>query len=363
MKTHLLLFGAGFLVSLTGVAQVSIDQNSFPDAGESSIFSTSNELQIDFSSTGANYTWDYTSLTPAAQETVNYSGPGDLSGLASILFGSFAPTQYKITFFMPYADLPIDQLGAFLPIPINDVNVYHRKTADSLTQTGYSFDFSGTVVAFRSDTIEKVYDFPLNYGDSYASRGFTEMNLNPIMNIIWRQYRQRASEVDGWGQISTPYGTFDALRIHHTIHELDSIYANLGGGGTWLPLTVPVTHLYEWRTPSENEAILSIQTNEIAGNEQVTRVKYRDNQQWLSIPEKNPSQTQLYPNPARDALYLIPVENGNCSLYGADGRLILHRNVAAFETVSFELKGLPAGTYLLELKSNSGTEVHRVVHL
>ena len=90
----------------------------------------------------------------------------------------------------------------------------------------------------------------------------------------WRQRRKRTTQVDGWGEITTPYGTFSALRIHHRIVESDSIRVSVGGFNNWVGIPIPVAHEYEWRAVGEKEPILVIKTNEISGGENVTAIEY-----------------------------------------------------------------------------------------
>src|SRR5690606_27842121 len=76
----------------------------------------------------------------------------------------------------------------------------------------------------------------------------------------------------GWGQITTPYGTFDAIRVQHYITESDSINFE----GNWFGIPVPDSYIYEWLATGEKEPILRIRTSEIGGNEVVTAVEYKD---------------------------------------------------------------------------------------
>ncbi len=97
-------------------------------------------------------------------------------------------------------------------------------TADSVTSVGYSMVINNNEIPYKSDTIEKNYDFPIQFGNTTYSRGYTKTDMNPVYNGILKQHRVHSSSVDGWGSITTPYGTFNALRIKHEINPLFNFF-------------------------------------------------------------------------------------------------------------------------------------------
>ncbi|AEA43046.1 T9SS type A sorting domain-containing protein [Fluviicola taffensis] len=283
--------------------QITLTDQNFPGPSETYVFSTLTDPTIDYSTTGANYTWDFSTMVPQDQRNLVTISPSQLSGLSTFLFGSLASINYRATYYNSSTDLPIDQVSTFLPISIEEMNGFTRKTATAVTSVGYELVISGQGLGFRSDTIETRYVLPMTYGDSYESRGFTKLDLNPIYDAKWRQYRHRVSNVDGWGTVKTPFGQFDALRIHHVIDELDSIYMTVQGFSFWVPIPIPKTHEYEWRSTSDKEAVMKIRTNELAGNETVTAIEYRDNFNGLGLKESE-ATVSVYPNPVVNELHV-----------------------------------------------------------
>ena len=301
MKTLLLL---GFIIPFTVTGQISLTGNDFADEGDTVRMSTTTDLSIDFSTTGANQTWDYSNLVAEEQYLKEYFDMSNASTFVNVVFGFFASPDYQASYFLPNDDLPLDQVGGILPVPITDVFQFSKKTADSITAVGFAISVDGNEIPFKSDTIETTYKFPLNFMNTYSSRGYTNMDLNPFVDAIWKQYRQGSIEVDGWGSITTPYGTFDALRLHHTISETDSIWFDVLGTGSpfWIPLTLPDNHIYEWWTTGEMEAILRIETSEVLGNEIVSGIEFRDVYLGLAGINELKSSIEIYPNPVNETL-------------------------------------------------------------
>lgn len=335
-------------------AQITLNSTDFSNANDTVRLSSTTDFAIDYASTGANFSWDFTSLIAESQKLLDCQDISAASSLSQFLFGNFSPTQYQASYFLPSDALPLDQIGQFLPVNISNIFQFTRVTPDSISSIGFSLEVDGNEIPFRSDTIEKRYQLPLNYGDAYTGKGYTEMDLNPFANIIWRQSRSRSSEVDGWGTIELPMGSFDVLRVRHTILENDSVYQEFFGNPMWVGFDLPTGYIYEWIAAGEKEPMLRIGTSEVGGNEQVTSVEYRDTYDPLlaSIEEHEFSTTEVYPNPASSQ---IQVKNQTIGTHyfvvDAAGRNVLD-GLLTSETISVE--SLKPGTYILVLKSNLG---------
>lgn len=351
----LLLFALLFF-PVIAISQITLTSNDFANPDDTVRMSITMDLTIDFSTTGANQTWDYSNLTPNSQELREFYSMTNASAFVNFVFGFFAPTNYQASYFLPNNDLPLDQVSGFLPVPITDVFQFSKKNNDSITSVGFAISVDGNEVPFKSDTIETRYKYPLTFNDSYSSRGYTNMDLNPVADVIWRQYRQRETNVDGWGSITTPFGTFNAIRLRHTIDEVDSIRMDFFGTGNpmWIPIPVPTNYIYEWWTNGEKEPILRIKTTSVFGAEIVSSIEYRDNYVDLTAGVEEKDLTlSIYPNPV-SSLLKIDGLNGN-SLYqiiGADGKSILLGETTGLISV----ETLAEGMYHLLIETKDGSK-------
>lgn len=342
------------LISSAASAQITLTNADFADGGDTVRMSSTTDPAIDFLSTGANSTWDFSGLIAESQVLKDYKTLASASTFMQFLFGPFAPTRYQLTNIVASTALPLDQLGGLLPITISEVNGVSRNTSDSITSIGLSMVVEGSELPFRSDTIETRYKFPANYGDAYTSRGYTMIDLNPIYDGIWIQYRQRSSNIDGWGSITTPLGTFDALRIKHEILEQDSIY--VGTFAFWLVLPVPQSNIYEWWADGELEPVLRITTSALGGNETVTAIEYKDLYDPLIAGiEESTGELSVYPNPAQDVLNLAGMEIGSTYvIVSADGKVVLSGEIASTAT-TLDVSGLVLGAYSVFIRNANGT--------
>ena len=340
-------------------AQISLSVADFADAGDTVRLSLANPIAIDFQNTGPNAIWDFSQLSAQSQSLTEYNPIGFGSILILATFGPIASTPYKATYFNPSNDLPIDQFSAFLPIEISNLSQYTRRTSSQINSIGYSIDVQGQGVPFKSDTIETRYALPLQFNDAYNSRGYTYVDLNPATDIKFIQHRQRNSVVDGWGSLTTPLGTFDALRIKHDILETDSIYQTLFGSGAWIAPPTFSTTIYEWWTNQKNECLVRATVGGFGQNQGAPTIQYQDIYLGLDAAlEENIFEVSFYPNPVTDWCYFnatAPIEF--VQIFDQFGRLVFEQQNAAFIGY-FDLGNLISGTYTLVVHSAKAS-IHR----
>lgn len=349
-------------LSITCWAQPTIDQNDFFEVEDTARVSETTDNSIDFVSTGPNSVWDFSQLTANSQRLEKAYSIGSGGVLINLQFGPTAPPAYVSSYYRPFDGIPFEDFGSFLPVNIQDINRIVKKEADSLVYTGYSFKVDGQQLGFRSDTIETGYKFPLEYGDTYSSRGYTNMDFDPIFTAQFIQYRQRYSEVDGHGTLITPYSTFNTIRVHHTINEQDSLYAEVQGFGTWVPIE-RTTHLYEWWAKDEMRPVMLIQTEEVNGSENVTSITYRDEYLGLdaSLNEWSTIEAAVYPNPATSTV-TVKAENTieSIEVYSLQGSVLMSQTPHV-TNAEVNVEELSTGIYQLLIKTAKGRKIARLV--
>ena len=367
MKKTLFFLTIFFSVHVFG--QITLTNADFATTGDTVRMSSAMDPTIDFTTTGPSQNWDFSNLTPTIQGIKYFQPVSNAGAFVNFIFGTFAPVKYQASYFLPSTDLPLQQITSFLPIGIEDVFQFTKRAADSITSVGIamtvSFNGSATTIPIQSDTIETPYDFPLAFGNTHFSRGATSVDFNPIYNAKWNQHRTRLTTVDGYGSITTPFGTFEALRIRHDIDEIDSLYTELPFiGGTWIPLDIPASHQYEWWANGEKEPILRINTTEILGNETVTDIEYRDiyRPEVASISENNISdQINIYPNPADEYIEIIaPLELETISIRNASGQTVYFKNIGS-KQLSIDISSFETGFYWFYGVTEQGTFVKSIL--
>ena len=352
MKALLSVLFLSFLVEIS--SQITISVADFANSGDTVRISQADGTGLDFASTGANYTWDFSALSATSQYLKEYNPIGFASLLVFGTYGPVAPTNYRASYFNPTNDLPLDQLSQFLPVSLSDLNQYTKRMTDSITSLGYSISVNGQGVPFKSDTIETRYKLPLHYNDSHYSRGYTYIDLNPVIDFKIKQYRQRTTNVDGWGTIITPKGTFQALRLRHDIAEIDSVYQTFFGAGQWFG-TPPIQRTeYEWFANGEKEWVLKATET----NGTVNQVEYQEDYLGLDASLIESSlDASIGPNPVHETLFIDSKSPLNLAqIFDDAGRLVLSTSLNNVLNSSLDLNLLHTGTYRIILSGIHGSK-------
>jgi hypothetical protein len=344
-------------------SQISIEKTDFLLVNDTARISVTTDENIDFSTTGANSFWDYSNLIAESQQLLSPTPVTAGSFAVQFQFGPMAPMTYASDYYESFTELPFEAIEGFLPVNFEDYFRFTKITDDSVTFPGYAFKVEGNDVPFRSDTIEIPYRFPLEYGDTYASRAYSKIDFNPFFNGIFIQYRQRSTTVDGHGTLITPFGTFDALRVTHTIDEQDSIYVDLFGFAQWIPINQPRVFEYEWWAKNQKVPVLKITAAETMGDQTVTDITYRD--EYLGLDASLAEEQmifELYPNPAENILHIESNRAINkIMIYNEMGALLYESSSPHHIQTSIDVNHFANGTYFIHLHSDHERVIRKFI--
>lgn len=342
------------MVSLVGISQIQLNASDFADQNDTLRISQSSIQGQDYTATDTAYTWDFSQLVPQTQYLKQFSAISWSAIAVQAAYGPFAPSEYRASYFQLSRDLQLAQLNQFLPVTLSDLNSYFKKSTDSLTQIGYSIAVDGNSLPFKSDTIETRYRFPLNYGDTINTQGYTYIDLNPATDVKIKQHRSIQIVVDGYGTLVTPFDSYPVIRLKRTINEIDSVYQTFFGTGSWFAQPNQTTE-YEWLTTNGKDAVLKIVENTANGNTQVRSVEYQDIYRGLDAGlNENDFTSQVFPNPVNDILS-IASETVITALQIMDlkGQVIVNQTSSFGSAIEVPVSNLESGVYLLKLLANS----------
>lgn len=313
MKKPLLL-SAMLLASASIFAQPIIQSSDFyPTIGEA--FTLNYGAYISPGAAGNNVTWDLSGLAASSTVTVsalaaNPGFPGtDLtltySGQSS-LYVDFTPTEYLID-------------GMF-QIPSNTTITY-------------------------SDPM-KYYEFPMSMSGSYTDNfaaTFTSSGFN------FSRSGTITCEVDGYGTLITPSGTYtNVLRVHSVQDYTDSY--SMGS------LDVTIDN-YTWIKAGFHQELAMVQTmtSDVGSG---SSAYYASN--TLGLDNNEFSSLKLYPNPAQSNLKIdldTPVDQ--VQVTDLNGRLV----DVSFDkgTRILDISPLNSGIYYVTIYSNNTSSVRKIV--
>lgn len=337
------------------ISQISIQSNDFVTPYDTIRYSQFIDV-VDFTATGQNFVWDYSNITPVSQSLKEFKQITEIGFLVQATYGAFAPTPYQASFFYNTDDLPVNQLNQFLPVELNNLNTFVKKTNDRMTKVGYSINVNGNDVPFSSDTIETKYIFPLNFQDTFSTVGYTSVDLNPIVDLKIKQHIASSIIVDGYGQLNLPNGTFEVLRLKRDNIEIDSIYQSFNGNGTWIAPPVRVYTNYEWLALDKGDVLMAITVANANGQEQIQSAEYQDDYLGLdaSLQEELLSM-EIFPNPFVDEI-TIKSESliEGITVFDQWNASVLQLPEVDSKNCVVDLKILPKGIYYVQIKKRTG---------
>jgi len=338
---------------VTGVlavnAQITISSADMPGAGDTlrySINFSPNSFRYD--TTGAGITWDFSDLTPQSQ------------GLYEYKFGLFINPVYSAFFGFNSFGLKIaDQINLGV-VQFTDVYNFYRTTSSAFRAEGFGLEINNIPVPADYTDPDKVYQFPLTFGDRDSST--YRLAFSPDNNTHFVRKGYRINDVDGYGTVITPYGTFDCLRLKVLVKQTDSL------GNNNIPFPVEITQTtinYVWLAKGQHAPIVEVQGAILPfnGNYNATQLRYRDAYRNLNpngIAQVDDNSAKVYPNPATDFFSLEGVQGEHpLAVYDSQGRVVLHRIVSGEESVN--ISSLLSGVYFIQIGEGFGRTTHRLL--
>jgi len=255
MRIQLLLL---ILISyLNTSAQITILNADMPRVNDTLRYSNaeSNFLPLTFEATGANFTWNFANLKVQSQEVQRYFAP--------------TATPYLLQFFQASYGIPEGGL-ALGPIgggTASNVFSFYRATTQANVIVGRGATIQSLPLGIVYSARDTIFKYPLNFQDSFTGNYAGEASFQALGTL--KQVGNRTSVVDGWGNLSTPFGTFNCLRIKSTVIGTDSIVF----GGFGIPIPSERTE-YTWLAKGEKYPILEVVVNNLTST--ITSIKYKD---------------------------------------------------------------------------------------
>lgn len=243
-------------------AQISITYQDMPRSGDTIRYTNANPAtQLDLNSSGPNHHWDYSGLTLITQGVAEFKKATQVSSTYGIYFGANAYGQ-KILDSIGYQQYQIRDIYDFYSLSTNLFQAVGR----GLTIPVVNFPVPSTYT-----TKDKIYQLPLTYGANDTSDYAVAFSV--LTYGSFTQKGTRINIVDGWGTITTPYNTYQCIRVKSIINERDSLSISQIGN----PVAFDNNMVqYKWLANGEKIPVLEVDGNMIGGTFVPTSVKYRD---------------------------------------------------------------------------------------
>ncbi len=273
-----------------GAAQtpIIITEDDLASADDSYIISNANPVTaIDPNNTGADFEWDFSGLEPLNTDTSFWLNEEETNPVYFWLWLSSDIAEQAVS------DIVNDY------ITVEDVFNYYAKNSDEFALTGFAGTIGGIPLPISFSDQDLIYSFPLEFGDSFSSTGSFSIDIPGVGS--WSETRERTTTVDGWGNVTTPYQTYEVLRTKSVSLVSDII--------TYDAIEIPFSYTsteYKWLAKNGGIPVLQINSQNVLGAETITQIIYRNEDVTNSVesPAEDKFSVTLINSVVQDALYV-----------------------------------------------------------
>ncbi len=290
-----LMFGAA------AHAQITYESSDFAVADEEfTMTKASGFIGMNFAATGPNHNWNYSGLDADSQSIFSWQDPNDAGYKFSWCLTNFyifnCNSQFNNNFTLSKAVM--DDIE-FMDYALTNVVEHSRVNSNEFAHRmrGMTATIQGISVpaTIEYDDPDEVYHFPMVYNDSYVTTGNFSLDLTNLgVPFSYALETERTNTVEGWGSLTTPYGTFpNVLKIKSVLNKTET----LAYEGFDLPIET-TTISYQWFDKEYGVPVLQADGFLVFGFFVPLTVTYLDGPQCLepaadfitTISDYNPEQ-------------------------------------------------------------------------
>jgi len=360
-KTKLFTLALTF-IGINSFAQITVTDADLIDVGDI-IYQASDTVPgstITPGNTGANQTWDFSSLqvqNTVTSQCVSPNGtPHALSYPNANLcieesgdYSYFNKSSTKVEF-LGEGDSVFQQPLVVLPLPLTYGSTYTDGPIAIFDSV-----ISGPIVALGL-AAQGVTAAMLSQGAAH-----TTDTINIQVNMLTE------FNVDAWGSLTIPMDTFDCLRlkIEITSNAQIQIYCTdttMGGSGSgWYPFTAPDYEQetsYQWWSDNTSTkfALVDMPVDSLDNANEVTFL----HNSAASINNAKVPAVRIYPVPATYNLNIeIKDARATYKMYDIGGNMILESNFN--NSTKVDLSNIAKGTYLLNISTETGSITKKII--
>ncbi len=289
-------------------SQITINQDDMPQEGDTIRLSRgANAALLNYEETGNDFTWDFSMLVPFSQTVDTFVSVSETPWIYQLVFLTSANLAQKINGY------------DFIPgFTITDSYEFYKNSSSDYRDVGVGITINGVPIPNKFDSPDIIYRFPLDVGSVDSSISSYEMSI-PALGYSSR-WKKRVNYIDGWGTLTTPYGTFETIRVKSDVIQHDSIYIDSLGIG--FPIHRVFTE-YKWLGNGFGVPLCTVIDDGITP----PSITYIDSVRYLFIGvDENriaKSGFRVYPNPVTEQFSIdLDIEdnqNVSVSLYNTEG--------------------------------------------
>lgn len=357
MKNSMLFFLCVLIGKTIVFAQITYESSDYADIG-----STFNHVRItdasgfDFEQTGANFSWNYSSLTTAPPIEQVYEDPNN---------SPYKTTWCLLHLYIPNCNsnfnaafnlgLPTTETFTLGDYALNDLYIHLFKTNTEINQKmfGGEVTIDGSTIPgiLEFDDPDKLLEFPMNFNDTFTDTNSIDVDLSPVgFDLQVQSTGTRTNHVEGWGSLQIPNHTFpNTLKVKSVSTQI----ANVTYQGETTVVPIDVTS-FMWFDKDHGNPVLQVTGAYVDGVFTPTTVNYTYFEP-MGVQDAALSESIIYPNPTTGMLS-VKLQTGesivDVQIYNSSGQLVGSK---------LNLSTLPNGIYQVAIKTNKRIISEKIV--
>jgi PKD repeat protein len=233
---------------------------------------------FNFEQTGAadDFIWDYSELPYGSQTDNKWLSPNDAGYELPWCILNPLPCAFgEFDVLTNLASYNTDSL-VIGPFSLKNLVNHYRITNEALEFTMLGGTITGIPAPNEYEIPDTIYKFPLNYlnEDSAESRYVIDLSVITFgtIDIRYVSNTKRVNRVEGWGQLITPYDTFEeTLKMRTELQKNDTIYFS--------DFTLPINDTiieFKWFDKNYGIPVLKVSGVELLNNFTPASISYID---------------------------------------------------------------------------------------
>lgn len=368
MKQLFTFFAALISGLLPLCAQVTVNNSIFPKAGTTIRTATaSNPTAVTITSPGSNKTWNFGNLTPSDVSTTTYNAAstGQFKAFfpqANLVEGDSSETYFRTTSsIFELHGIASGAGGDAFPFPLGSDTVILKPASPYLIA-----QVPITYQATQNANARFLVGFKADSSLTSSIPGLDSVRLNIS--------QQRNDVVDSWGKLTTPEGTYDALRIKSTQTNTLKVELKITifGVGSWIDASAlgfpaETTTTLSYQFVANNVPGVALTATLDSAQQVVEEVEfYYTGTVSAEAPLINIGKVSVYPNPATDLLQLQleSLTQGNIKvviyqLNGIRTSMTAHQINQGINQIQIPVHQLKNGIYPYAVMDDNGLIIHK----
>jgi len=348
-KTFLLFYfiGAGMIISN---AQITITNGdvAYPGYQLQMAHDTEKDTMpgsINPGPAGANQTWNFSTLLNSSVDTLTFVNPGFLPSGANF----------------PNANLAIMN-------STDGSEIYLENTPNGLFIDGAYGDPTGMgAMVITFNPTEQLADFTTTYLTSFQNTSGFDFSfpftiIPGVDSLRIKEIKIKDVVTDGWGNVTTPLGTYPSLRNRGRVITIDTVFVHPVGPPGWVDIGPPYTTTdtvwhFSWWANGKGFPLLEFDSTTADTIKNITWLKTLPVIGGISETGKL-NGVNAYPNPSTGKF--IVESNGEISVYNSIGEKVYIKTSTARKT-EVDLTSQADGVYFLHINTGKGIVTKKLI--